>query len=132
MSLPKVLIVEDEAPLANLLVHAFREEDWEVAVARDGIECMNRITGFRPDVIVMDIMMPKLDGIDTTRLIRRNPAHARTVIVALSARHDLKTREEMLAAGADLFFDKPFVMNRLVAQVHDVLVQKTGPVWGRK
>ena len=132
MSLPKILIVEDEAPLANLLVHAFREEDWEVAVARDGIDCMNRITGFRPDVIVMDIMMPKLDGIDTTRLIRRNPTHAGTVIVALSARNDLRTREEILEAGADLFYEKPFVMNRLVSQVQDALTQKTGPSRGRK
>lgn len=124
MSLPKILIVEDEAPLANLLVHAFREEDWEVAVARDGIDCMNRIAGFQPDVIIMDIMMPKLDGIDATRLIRRNPAHAGAVIVALSARNDLKTREEILAAGADLFYAKPFVMNRLVSQVADALSQK--------
>ena len=126
---PRVLIVEDEGALASLLVQALHNEGCEVALARDGIDCMNKITGFGPDVIIMDIMMPKLDGIDTTRLIRRNSGYDSTVIVALSARTDTETRKEMLEAGADLFFDKPFVMSRLVEEVRDAVAARAGTLW---
>ncbi len=124
MTTPRVLIVEDERPLAGLLAQAFRNEGFDVVTAGDGIDCMNKITGTAPDVIVMDIMMPKLDGIDTTRLIRRNPRYARTVIVALTARVDRQTRERMLAAGADLFVGKPFVIGRLMESVRELLASR--------
>ncbi|MBU0742254.1 response regulator [bacterium] len=127
----KVLIVEDEGALASLLVQALHNEGCEVALARDGIDCMNKVTGFGPDVIVMDIMMPKLDGIDTTRLIRRNHGYDSTVIVALSARTDSATKQEMLAAGADLFFDKPFVMSRLVEEIREAVATRAGFPWLR-
>ena len=128
---PRVLIVEDEGALANLLVQALDNEGCEVALARDGIDCMNKITGFRPDVIIMDIMMPKLDGIDTTRLVRRNKAYDNTVIVGLSARTDLDTKTEMITAGADLFFDKPFVMSRLIEEIREAYEARVGSVWKR-
>lgn len=127
----RVLIAEDESLLARLLVQAFADEGWETAVARDGIECLNRIPAFRPDVVVMDVMMPKLDGIDTTRLIRRNPGHDRTVVVALTAKSDETTRSEMLAAGADLFLEKPFVMSRLVEQVGEAMAARGATARGR-
>jgi len=125
----KVLIVEDEGALASLLVQALHNENCEVALARDGIDCMNKVTGFAPDVIVMDIMMPKLDGIDTTRLIRRNSGYDSTVIVALSARTDPATKKEMLAAGADLFMEKPFVMSRLVDEIREAVASRAGFRW---
>ena len=128
---PRVLIVEDEGPLASLLVQALGNEGCEVARARDGIDCMNKVAGFGPDVIVMDIMMPKLDGIDATRLIRRNPGYDSTVIVALSARTDPSTKREMLDAGADLFFDKPFVMSRLIEEIREAAGARTGLPWKR-
>ena len=95
---PRVLIAEDETPLANLLSQAFADVGFKVTLACNGIECMNKLVQVNPDVVIMDIMMPKLDGIDTTRLIRRNPAYRRTVIVALTARSDPDTRQEMLKA----------------------------------
>ncbi|MBC8423244.1 response regulator [bacterium] len=128
---PRVLIVEDEGALANLLAQALQNEGCEVALSRDGIDCMNKVTGFAPDVIVMDIMMPRLDGIDTTRLIRRNPGYDNTVIVALSARTDPATKQEMLAAGADLFFDKPFVMSRLIGEIREAVASRAGFPWLR-
>ncbi len=128
---PRVLIVEDEGALANLLVQALDNEGCEVALARDGIECMNKVTGFRPDVIIMDIMIPKLDGIDTTRLLRRNRKYDDTVIVALSARTDPETKREMTAAGADLFYEKPFVMSRLIEGIRDAYAARVGSTWKR-
>ncbi len=116
---PRVLIVEDEAPLVRLLVQAFRQEGFQVATAGNGIECMNKVSGFRPDVIVMDIMMPRLDGIDATRLIRRQRGLDKALIVALSARTDETTKAEMMAAGADLYMEKPFVVGQLIERVRE-------------
>jgi len=126
MTAPRVLIVEDERLLADLLAQTFRNEGWEVATAGDGIDCLNRITGARPDVVIMDVMMPRLDGIDTVRLIRRNPRHARTVVIALTARTDDRTRERALAAGADLVLTKPFVIGRLLEAVGALRQARSG------
>lgn len=115
----RILIVEDEMPLADLIARAFENEGFLTAKAANGIECMNRLAGWRPDAVVMDIMMPRLDGIDTTRLIRRHRDFRSMLIVALSAKQDERTRREMLAAGADVFIDKPFAVGELVRTVHD-------------
>jgi DNA-binding response OmpR family regulator len=118
---PRVLIVDDEKPIATLLTQTFEQEGYEVANAFDGIECMNRMATFRPDVVVMDIMMPKLDGVDTTRLIRRNRSYSDTIVVALSAKSDEETRRRMKEAGANLFMRKPFVIAKLLARVSHML-----------
>ena len=117
----RILIVDDEKPISTLLTQTFEQEGYEVANAFDGIECMNRMATFRPDVVIMDIMMPKLDGVDTTRLIRRNRSYGDTIIVALSARSDEETRHRMKEAGANLFMRKPFVIAKLLARVSRML-----------
>jgi DNA-binding response OmpR family regulator len=119
---PRVLIAEDEAPLANLLAQAFSDAGFQVDLAVNGIDCMNKLNSVNPDVVIMDIMMPKLDGIDTTRLIRRNPAFRKTVIVALTARTDPQTRADMLQAGANIFLSKPFVVADLMKTVKTLLL----------
>jgi two-component system alkaline phosphatase synthesis response regulator PhoP len=125
MAAPRILIVDDERPLVSLLDYAFGSEGFEVANARDGIECMNKVASFRPDVILMDIMMPKLDGLDTTRLIRRNRSYAGTVIVALSAKTDSLTRRQMLDAGANLFVQKPFSIAKLVRRISQLTAARS-------
>ncbi len=121
MATARILIVDDEVPLTNLLCQTFENEGFEVAMARDGIDCMNKVSSFRPDAILMDIMMPKLDGVDTTRLIRRNRSYSDTVIIALSAKSDPDTRQQMRDAGADLFVRKPFAIAKLVGKVKRLL-----------
>jgi CheY-like chemotaxis protein len=127
MAAPRVLIVDDEAPLVSLLSQTLTNERYQVLTARDGVDCMNKVAAFRPDVIVLDIMMPKLDGLDTTRLIRRNRAYAETMIIALSARADPQTRETILAAGANHFMRKPFTIARLVDLISRALVARPRP-----
>jgi len=121
----RVLIVDDEAPVAALLEQALGHEGYEVEVAGDGMEAMNRLHAFRPDVVIMDIMMPRLDGVQTTRLLRRNRSYADTVVIALSARTDEAVREAMREAGADLYMRKPFTVSRLVEHVRDLLNRRT-------
>ncbi len=124
----RILIVDDERPLVDLLSQALAQEGHKVLTARDGIECMNKMASFRPDIVIMDIMMPKLDGIDTTRLIRRNSSYAGTVIVALSARSDEETRTRMKEAGANLFMRKPFSVGKLVDRIGRMLATGTGMI----
>jgi len=125
MQIPRVLIVDDEAPITALLEQALEHDGMRVAHARDGIECMNKVASFRPDVIVMDIMMPKLDGVDTTQLIRRNRSYADTIIIALSARADEETRQRMEEAGANLFMRKPFAVAKLLERVRQLLASRS-------
>jgi len=122
----RILIVDDEKPITTLLAQTFEQEGHMVATARDGIDCMNQMAAFHPDVVIMDVMMPKLDGVDTTRLIRRNTNYAGTVIVALSARADEETRQSMQDAGANVFVRKPFAIAKLVARVQQLLASRSG------
>ncbi len=127
MSLPaRILIVDDERPIANLLAQAFEQEGHTVLSAVDGIDCMNKMASFRPDVVIMDIMMPKLDGVDSTRLIRRNSTYGDTLIIALSARADEATRARMKEAGANIFMRKPFGIAKLVERVQQMLSARSG------
>ncbi len=117
----RILIVDDEAPVASLLEQALRQEGYEVARADDGMDAMNRIQAFEPDVVIMDVMMPRLDGVQTTRLLRRNRNYRDTVIIALSARTDQPARDAMREAGANLYMRKPFTIARLVEHVRELL-----------
>jgi two-component system response regulator MprA len=117
----RILIVDDDAPVATLLEHALRQEGYDVVRAEDGMDAMNRLHACKPDVVIMDVMMPRLDGVQTTRLIRRNRTYADTVIIALSARTDEVAREAMREAGANLYMRKPFTIARLVAYVRELL-----------
>ncbi len=124
--LARILIVDDEKPITTLLTQTFEQEGHQVLTANNGIDCMNKMSSFRPDVVIMDIMMPKLDGVDTTRLIRRNQNYGDTVIVALSAKGDQESRNNMREAGANLFMRKPFVIAKLVARVNQILTTRSG------
>ena len=120
-----ILIVDDEIPIATLLAQTFTQEGHVVDSAKDGIDCMNKMATFMPDVVIMDIMMPKLDGVDTTRLIRRNKKYTGIIIVALSARADRETRLRMKEAGANIFMRKPFSIAKLIERVDEMLTART-------
>jgi CheY-like chemotaxis protein len=117
VSAPTILVVDDEQPLARILSFAFQNEGCVVDVASDGIDCMNRIGRSQPDVVLMDIMMPRLDGLETIRLLRQNRAHRDLVIVAMSARGGAELEGLSLAAGADLFIPKPFEIGHTIQTI---------------
>lgn len=117
MSAPAVLIVDDELPLARILSFAFQNEGCVVDVATDGIDCMNRIGRSRPDIVLMDIMMPRLDGLETIRLLRQNRAHRDLIVVAMSARGGAELEARALAAGADMFIPKPFEIGLTIGTI---------------
>lgn len=127
MASPRILIVDDEQPLARILSFAFSNEGYRVEVASDGIDCMNKVSTFEPHAVIMDIMMPKLDGLETIRLLRQNQLQQGLSIVALSAKATPRAQQDALAAGADLFIKKPFQIVGLIETVEELLtLRKTG------
>lgn len=117
MAPPRILVVDDEQPLARILSFALQNEGCVVELAGDGIECMNKITRFEPDCVLMDIMMPKLDGLETIRLLRQNRLHRKVTIIAISAKASPTAQQDALDAGADLFVKKPFQVTNVIAEV---------------
>jgi two-component system phosphate regulon response regulator PhoB len=121
MTKPLVLIVEDEAPLVTLLRYNLEKEGFEVGEAGDGEEALIRIAERRPDVVLLDWMLPLVSGIEVCRQIRR-AAQTRTLpVVMLTARGEEADRVRGLDSGADDYIAKPFSLRELAARLRAVI-----------
>ena len=104
----RVLIVDDD-PLVRSLLHAVLEDaNFSIAEAADGLEALNMVDQDVPDVVILDVMMPGLNGYEVCRAMRADERLLGTRIVMLTARDTAFDREEGASAGADAFFAKPF------------------------
>ena len=121
----KVLVVDDVAANRTMLVDQLRPLGFEIAEAANGEEGLKRIEENPPDLILMDRMMPVMDGLETTRRIRRMPGVQNTPIIAVSASATQKDQAEWLAAGANTFISKPIAEERLLHAVS----QHLGLTW---
>lgn len=116
-----ILLVDDEEDLLDLLQYALAREGYTVLTASDGIEGLRLAQAERPDLIVLDIMMPRMDGIELCRRLRED-AHLRlTPILMLTAKSDERDEIEGLEAGADDYLPKPTSPNLLVSRVRALL-----------
>ncbi|HVL32059.1 MAG TPA: response regulator [Actinomycetota bacterium] len=104
----RVLIVDDDPLMQQLLRLVLDDDQFEVRTAVDGIDALRCAAEFLPSVIVLDVMMPGMDGIEVCRTLRRDERFSRTKILMLTARASGDVRDDALAAGADAFFTKPF------------------------
>jgi len=118
---PRILIVEDEEALRPMLRYNFEEEGFDVTEAADGEEAKTLIAEEKPDLVVLDWMLPKLSGIELCRQLRRDPDTKSLPIIMLTARSEESDRLRGLNTGADDFVTKPFSPAELVARVHAVL-----------
>lgn len=118
---PYILIVEDEAALITLLHYNLEKEGFEVGEAVDGEEALFMIRERRPDLVVLDWMLPSLSGIEVCRRIRRMPEHKNLPIIMLTARGEETDRIRGLDSGADDYVVKPFSPSELVARIKAVL-----------
>jgi two-component system response regulator TrcR len=123
-----VLLVDDERALTNLVTMALRYEGWTVEVAHDGEEALARFGTAEPDVVVLDIMLPDLDGLQILRRMRA--ASSYTPVLFLTARDSVSDRVTGLTAGADDYLTKPFSLEELVARLRGLLrrVGETTPL----
>ncbi|WP_061963332.1 response regulator transcription factor [Demequina aurantiaca] len=118
MSPRHILVVDDEDNLRTMLVAALRYEGYEVSAASDGAEGLKAVRDGHPDLIVLDVMMPNVDGFAMCRRLRE--AGDRTPIIFLTARDSAKDKVEGLTIGADDYVQKPFALDELVARVEAV------------
>lgn len=115
---PRILIVDDEQAIIKFLRANLQAEDYKVLVAMDGAEALETVEKELPDLIILDIMMPKTDGVEVCRRLRE---WSQIPIIMLSARGDVKDKIKCLNLGADEYVSKPFAVEELIARVKAVL-----------
>ena len=117
----KILIVDDEPNIVISLEFLMRKEGFKVAVAGDGEEALAKVASFAPDLVLLDVMMPKKSGFEVCEALRADPAQAGLCIVMLTAKGRDTEVAKGLAIGADAYVTKPFSTKDLVAQVKGML-----------
>jgi len=121
MSHKKILIVDDEPNIVISLEFLMQQSGYEVAIARNGEEAMEKIASFEPDLVLLDIMLPLLNGFEVCQRMRENPQWNRTKVIMLSAKGREIDVSKGIALGADAYVTKPFSTKDLIAQVQRLL-----------
>lgn len=111
----KILIVDDEPNILLSLEFLFKKEGYQVLIARDGEEALDIIENQLPELIILDIMMPKVDGYQVCTHVKTH--HPATRVIFLTAKSKAKDLQKGLDMGADLYLTKPFSTKEIIAQV---------------
>lgn len=118
---PLILIVEDEAALATMLRYNLEKEGYRVCEAGDGEEALTVVSERKPDLVVLDWMLPSLSGIEVCRQLRRKPATRELPVIMLTARGEEGDKIRGLNTGADDYMTKPFSLPELMARIRAML-----------
>ena len=117
----RILIVDDEPNIVTVLEFLMRGSDYEVRVARNGEEALRRAESFRPDLVLLDVMMPQRSGFEVCQKIRENPALRDVKIVILTAKGRDLEKDRGLNLGANAYVTKPFSTKELMNTVRGLL-----------
>jgi len=120
----KLLIVDDEPNIVMSLEFVFKKENYEVFIARDGAEAIEIIENSLPDIILLDIMMPKVDGYQVLKHLKEVASLNKIKVIILSAKNKIADIELGLQLGADKYIPKPFSTKQLVKEVNKLLNKK--------
>jgi len=115
------MVCDDEQAIVRLLQANLESQGFEVVTARDGRECLGKVKASHPDMVVLDVMMPYVDGIEVLRYLRRHPETEHTPVIMLTSKSQ---DEDVLAGyrtGADFYLTKPFNPIELLTVVHRLL-----------
>ncbi|GAY09790.1 putative two-component system response regulator [Pseudonocardia sp. N23] len=115
----RVLVVDDESTLSDLLAMALRYEGWDVRTAADGLTAVRAAREFRPDAVILDVMLPDLDGLEVLRRMRADTPDV--PVLFLTAKDAVEDRVAGLTAGGDDYVTKPFSLEELVARLRGLL-----------
>src|SRR4051812_9845923 len=127
MGTSKILIVEDEPSLIVVLTYNLQREGYDVAVAKEGREGLRKAQAAIPDLVVLDLMLPGLSGLDICRELRASPRTAPAVILMLTAKGEETDQVIGFAIGADDYVTKPFSVKVLLQRIKALLRRKSDP-----
>ncbi|SFB29332.1 Response regulator receiver domain-containing protein [Flavobacterium swingsii] len=117
----KILIVDDEPNIVMALEYTFKKNNYQVFIARDGQEALDILKTNYPDVIILDIMMPMVDGYATLEQIKKEDNLKHTKVIFLSAKNKESDIAKGLSLGANAYMTKPFSIKKIVDQVSELL-----------
>lgn len=121
MSMKKILIVDDEPNIIMSLEYTFKKSNFQVFIARDGQEALDILESEIPDAIILDVMMPNVDGYATITEIKKNEKLNHCKIVFLSAKNKESDIEKGINLGANAYMTKPFSIKKLVEKINELL-----------
>ena len=124
---PTILVVEDEAPLLTLLRYNLEKQGFRVEEATDGPEALIRVAEARPDLMLLDWMLPAMSGLEVCRQLRRRPETRDLPIIMVTARTEEADAVRALDTGADDHIGKPFTIEALLARIRAVMRRAAGP-----
>ena len=127
----KILVVEDDRDMVALLRFNLKAEGYSLRMATDGVTALKKARSNRPDLILLDLMLPELDGLEVCNLLRRDPRTASIPIIMLTAMSSQLSRFNGLAAGANTYLTKPFSYRHLLQCIQDLLERAPEPVGNR-
>lgn len=117
----KILIVDDEQDIVDLVSYNLEKEGFKTVKAYDGETALRLVKTQKPDLLILDLMLPRMNGLDVCRAIRRNPETANVPIIMLTAKGDEVDKIIGLEIGADDYMTKPFSIKELIARVRSIL-----------
>ena len=117
MAKPYLLVVDDNRITTKLLRRYLEANGYEASEAYDGVECLERVGERMPDAIVLDVMMPRLDGYETVKKLRESPVTEKIPVVIVTALNDVSNQLKAIEAGADDLLSKPIEEKLLIAKV---------------
>ncbi|MBL6838018.1 MAG: response regulator [Puniceicoccaceae bacterium] len=123
----RVLVVDDESDVTELLQYRLEQEGYRVATLNDPLGFVVKVREFEPDLMLLDIMMPELSGIQLCRIVRADPSMKDIPIIFLSARGEVEDRIKGLEAGAEDYVSKPFNTNELMLRISKMLKRSGAP-----
>lgn len=122
MSKGKILVVDDEVNITQILEFSIGSEGYQVITASNGEEAIERARREQPDLIILDIMMPRIDGYEACRILKSNPLTKSIPVVLLTAKGRDIDKRLGYEVGATDYFVKPFSPNKLIDRIHELLV----------
>jgi len=129
--MPKILLVEDNEPSADALARRLERRDYVVVIAVDGHQAVSLARSEQPDLILMDLGLPGIDGWDATAQLKMDPETSHIPIVVLSAHAMPNDRHQALAAGGDDFDTQPVQFDRLLEKIQTLLMTNGGVSTGQ-
>jgi two-component system phosphate regulon response regulator PhoB len=128
----KVIIIEDERDLAELLAFNLEKEGWQTAIALDGKSGLERVTTELPDLVILDLMLPEMGGIEVCRHLRRQEKTATIPVIMVTAKGEEIDRVVGFEVGADDYLVKPFSTRELLLRIKAILRRASPPAQGEK